>query len=155
MKISLANYDKLDVNMYWNTKSPMTSDLLPDPHAGIEVVSVSHNGGFVHCTFNRDAITDITTAYNTSATFDLIEQSYYLLLATGNVDDDGRIKHHTLEDSTSCAVNLGSYSHVKSASNLLFKLHGVAMLLAWLLFSNIGIVMARYFKGNFQVSSTE
>ena len=47
--------------------------------------------------------------------------------------------------------DLGSYGPIENASKVLVKLHGIGMILAWILFANLGIFMACYFKKNFQV----
>merc|ERR1712200_282829 len=82
--------------------------------------------------------------------FDLINNEYYLLIAAGDVNANNIIQKHSLTDKTGSAIDLASYGPVARSAELMMKLHGVFMVLAWLLCSNLGVFVARYFKPQFQ-----
>ena len=147
----IMNNGKIDVNMYWNTDKPLNSVILKDPYFGLSGISGTYKSGFVHCTFKREATTNIPVSENSTVKFDLKSDKYFLLLATGGVDSYGTIQKHSLTDHSSSAQDLGSYDPIENASKLLVKLHGIAMMLGWLLFANLGVFVALYFKGSFQV----
>ena len=141
-----------DVNMYWNTANPYNSLILADAHLGLSQISGKFTNGFTQCEFTREATTIVKTPSNQTVTFDLIEKKYFLLLAKGPTDTStGIIRQHNVQDKSGSSVDLGSYDSVKSASKLWIKLHGFAMTFAWLLFANLGVFVACYFKGSFQV----
>ena len=141
-----------DVNMYWNTANPYNSLILSDPHLGLSQISGKFTSGFTQCEFTREATTIVKTPSNQTIKFDLIEKKYFLLLAKGpTATSTGIIQKHNVQDKSGSSVDLGSYDSVKSASKLWIKLHGFAMTFAWLLFANLGVFVACYFKGSFQV----
>ena len=78
----------LSVQMYWNTASPYNSLRLDQPQLGLSDISLASEDGMYTCTFYREAVTNITIpgGANNTATFDLDNTKYYLLLASGPVN---------------------------------------------------------------------
>ena len=145
------NNGKIDVNMYWNSAS-YSSTILQDKYAGLSKITGEFNSGFVTCTFQRDAVTNVSKSGDGGfEMFDLINNEYYLLIAAGDVNANNIIQKHSLTDKTGSAIDLASYGPVARSAELMMKLHGVFMVLAWLLCSNLGVFVARYFKPQFQV----
>ena len=147
----IMNNGKFNVNLYWNTGSPKNSLISKDSHQGLSQISGSYQSGFVKCTFQRDAITNVSKSDGGFEVFDILMKKYFLLIATGNTDSNGIIQVHSIRDFTGTSQDLGSYGPVQNASKILVKLHGIGMILAWVFFANLGIFMACYFKKNFQV----
>ena len=141
---------KIDVNMYWNT-GHTSSTILVDKYYGLSKITGEFNSGFVSCSFQRAALTNITKPDNSMAVFDVLTDKYFILIAKGKVNSANIIQKHTLTDLTGSAIDLGSYGPVARSAELMMKLHGIAMLVAWILCSNLGVFMARYYKANFQV----
>ena len=62
------------------------------------------------------------------------------------------IQYHTATGLTGEKVNLGDFSQVSGDKATLVKLHACLMVIAWLLFANVGTFWARYCKDLFMVS---
>ena len=65
---------------------------------------------------------------------------------------DDKIQKHTVTGKTGESVDLGDFSQVSGDKGTLVKLHASFMVLAWLLFANLGTFTARYCKDIFTVS---
>ena len=65
---------------------------------------------------------------------------------------EDKIQKHTVTGKTGESVDLGDFSQVSGDKGTLVKLHASFMVLAWLLFANLGTFIARYCKDIFTVS---
>ncbi|KAK1795133.1 hypothetical protein P4O66_010307 [Electrophorus voltai] len=99
--------------------------------------------GVIQCSFRRN----IRIPGRSQNRFDL-DQTYYLFMAHGRVDN-GRTHRHDRQPliSESQVVITGPPEDLGgSRSPLLIKFHGVFMLIAWMTTVSTGVIMARYFK---------
>lgn len=108
----------------------------------IRVLEKSHVDGVIHCKVERDAVSTVK-----GQKFDLINQKYHLLLATGSNADSTHVSYHDIGRHVSGApLALAEVGTVKGMSKLLLRLHGAFMLTAWIGTASLGIVLARYFR---------
>ena len=86
--------DSVDVAMYWNVASPYNSLPLANAHFGLAEVAGGVTDGLLMCSFERDAKTQVPKPDGTTREFDLAQAQFYLLLATGSLDGNGRLVQH-------------------------------------------------------------
>lgn len=80
-------------------------------------------------------------------TFDLVNEKYYLLLASGTTLRTGSVGFHDINYEPSAAsLKLTEVSEVTGRSRTWYKIHGCLMVIAWIGTSTVGIIVARYFK---------
>ncbi|XP_052807859.1 putative ferric-chelate reductase 1 homolog [Mya arenaria] len=122
------------------------SDPLSPSSTGLSGTAVTQSNGVISCDFTRDV-----SVSGNSQFFDLNTQ-YRLMLVLGEAEyEDGAWKmeeHHMIPWTSDGKVNFLStsiYSLYKLNSPLV-KLHGIMMVLAWMLCCTVGIVIARYQK---------
>lgn len=104
-------------------------------------------GKIIRCTFKRRKIMQD----NSDGKIFNLDQSYYLLVSRGSVKNGKKLLHFLrpgVEPLVSTKkVDLESHSNLNGkARYALVKLHGCLMLIAWMLLSSMGILMARYYK---------
>ncbi|KAM8930630.1 putative ferric-chelate reductase 1 [Pelodytes ibericus] len=98
--------------------------------------------GVLQCSF----ITQIGISTQARATS---SSSYYLFLASGPSDANGKImKHSTTPLISSTKVDLSSFalSGIQTGTSPVILAHGALMLIAWMTTGTIGMFMARYMK---------
>ena len=146
------------VGMSWNNKE-YNSIVLDDPMYGLSKTNASYSDGLLSCSFTRNRTTNFTIPQENSNTveFDL-EDSYYLLIAFGPVkksswDDlqkDGfpiALTMHTEKMVSEEKVFLNISSHVDTKdTKAIIRAHGCLMVLAWILFANVGMFTAKFCK---------
>lgn len=114
------------------------------------LVTSSTVDGSIYCEVERHATVQVD-----KIEFDLTKSKFYLLLASGNQLRDGSIGFHDLiftptKYATLFVEGKGDiFSGIVPSKNLLF-LHALFMVLAWLLFSVIGITSAKFGKTQLQ-----
>lgn len=82
-------------------------------------------------------------------TFDLVNEKYYLLLASGTTVLENSIGHHFQNQGYSeipVLLTIPQIVDVDTSQNPLLLTHGALMFIAWIGLSSIGIVIARYYK---------
>jgi hypothetical protein len=111
MACTLSAGGQVDVAMYWNVAKPSYNSLpLQDPHFGLTVTAGSLTDGFLLCSFDREAVTQVPKPDNTSQLFDLGLQKFFLFLAAGTLDVDGHLLQHTSKErSASAQVTTGLF----------------------------------------------
>ena len=82
---------------------------------------------------------------------DLLNNKFAILLAGGPYAGAGSLGYHTIKNAASEAVDLAEISNAGAKSDLLLKLHGLFMLMAWIGCAGAGMIMARYFKQTWKV----
>jgi len=118
---------------------------LTNSATGLSSITVAQSGGVISCTFTR-AFTDSDPNF-----FDL-NNDYWIQLVLGEVENEGGSykleEHHMIPWFSDGEVDFNSNIIVDAykLNNGLVKLHGIMMVLAWLLFSLVGIATARYNK---------
>lgn len=124
----------------WTAARPYSSTR----HAAnyLRLIDSSYVDGVIYCKVERDAVTQIE-----GNTFDLINQRYHLLLATGKELRDNSVSYHDIgREASATALSLSEVSNVSARSVLLLRLHGAFMIVAWIGTTSVGILLARYFK---------
>ncbi|KAG1668403.1 putative ferric-chelate reductase 1 [Nymphon striatum] len=131
----------VEVKQAWNVDKPgKTSNILSSPEVGISQTSGTYQDGTILCQFIRGIKTSIE-----GNTFDLNSTEYFLLLAVGPVGN-GNMEYHDKRWVSASALKLTSASLVKGNTNLMAKIHGMLMIMAWVGTASIGMLLARYFK---------
>ena len=74
------------------------------------------------------------------------------ILLAGGPYSTNTLNFHTMKVAAGSPVSLSEVSAAGAKSDLLVKLHGQFMLMAWLGFAGAGLIMARYFKQSWKVS---
>jgi hypothetical protein len=86
----------------------------------------------IYCQVERDAISSVK-----NVNFDLMKNSYYLLLASGSAIRANTVDYHDiLREASQAPLKLSLVSNIGSKSKLLLRLHGAFMLVAWIGTSN-------------------
>lgn len=126
-----------DVITFYNTGK--SNSQLSSPNLGITSTSVAQANGIISCSFTRS-----NTANSDSKYYDL-NTDYYLMLGVGPISTNQMTKHSSIPYISSTVVDFQSTDIVGRATvAALVKLHAIAMVLAWHLFSAVAIVIARY-----------
>lgn len=108
----------------------------------IRLLEKSHIDGVIHCKVERDAVSTVK-----GQKFDLINEKYHLLLATGSEADSTHVSYHDIGRHVSGApLALAEVGPVQGTSKILLRLHGAFMLTAWIGTASLGILLARYFR---------
>ena len=81
-----------------------------------------------------------------------LKSQFTILLAGGAYSGPGSLGYHNGDKlATGEPVSLGLVSSVGAKSDILFRLHGLFMLCAWVGCAGAGMIMARYFKQTWKV----
>lgn len=108
----------------------------------IRLIESSLVDGVIHCKIERQAQTTVR-----GKRFDLINDQYNLLLATGEGLKENSVGYHSIAKLASAQKqSLADIAEFKGASVLLLRIHGALMLTAWIGTASLGILFARYFK---------
>lgn len=132
------------VNAYasWTSAGPYGVSRQGIAQNFIRLLEKSFVDGVIHCKVERDAVTTVK-----GQKFDLINEKYHLLLATGTQADTTHVSYHDIGRHVSGApLALAEVGPVKGMSKLLLRLHGAFMLTAWIGTASLGILLARYFR---------
>jgi len=108
--------------------------------SSLNLLESNVDNGNMYCKFESGAQLSSDSVDLVAA---LKDSEYHILVARGS----GQLSYHA-EDRTFTAdpLALSRVSRVGAGSNLLLKLHGLFMLIAWIGFAGKGIIFARYFK---------
>lgn len=108
----------------------------------IRLLEKSHVDGVIHCKVERDAVSTVM-----GQKFDMINEKYHLVLATGSQADSTHVSYHDIGRHVSgVPLALAEVGPVQGMSKLLLRLHGAFMLTAWIGTASLGILLARYFR---------
>ncbi|XP_062595573.1 putative ferric-chelate reductase 1 [Saccostrea cucullata] len=112
--------------------------------SGVRVLETSQTAGRVRCVVERTLDSINPKVFS-------LTQKWYLLRSTGPLAGDTVTKHST-KSASSSPVDFLSTSLVteEQPDNLMVKIHGSFMIIAWVMFSSIGIVTARFFKNGWE-----
>ncbi|XP_062594100.1 putative ferric-chelate reductase 1 homolog [Saccostrea cucullata] len=112
---------------------------------GVDVLESSQTDGRVRCVVERTI--NSTNPYVFSLT-----RSWHLLRAIGPLAGGGAASYHSTRTASSSQVDFLSASLVaeEQPDNIMVKIHGSFMMIAWVMFSSIGIVTARFFKDGWE-----
>ncbi|CAG2105348.1 unnamed protein product [Medioppia subpectinata] len=80
---------------------------------GISDVKTRHSNGVLTCSWTRALQTRVN-----NMTFDLVKNQYYVMLATGPMDNDGELKHHKHDWVSNRAYNLSSTDRSRRSSRM-------------------------------------
>ncbi|XP_062595575.1 putative ferric-chelate reductase 1 homolog isoform X1 [Saccostrea cucullata] len=115
---------------------------LSNPLEKISNIVTSATGSIFKCSFDRQINS------TNPKIFDL-NTKWYLLIAEGFITDGVLQEHYAHKPPrTKHAVDLFGFEVItgKKLKEPTAKLHGLVMVLAWMVFSSVGLVIARYFK---------
>ncbi|XP_055318321.1 putative ferric-chelate reductase 1 homolog isoform X3 [Sitodiplosis mosellana] len=129
-----------------------TSWTMPRPNLGvtrqgvpqnmIRLLDASYVDGVIYCRILREPRTNIL-----GNNFDLINNKYHLLVASGSSLKPNSVGYHDIgriaSGSPSYLADVGVFG---GASKLFLRLHAAFMITAWIGTASIGILLARYFK---------
>ncbi|KAL7042708.1 hypothetical protein ACKWTF_001253 [Chironomus riparius] len=109
----------------------------------IELVEGMSINGRVYCKVQRKAFSAVK-----GVEFDLINNKYYLLLASGPLGEGNNIAKHENHGISFSPVQLTVPQYVRQnePQNVFILIHGSFMIVSWIGLTSIGIVFARYFK---------
>jgi len=115
----------------------------------IKLLEGSLKNGMIYCQVEKDPVTTVN-----GVTFDLIKNSYFLLLASGSALRPSSVDYHdVVRLASQQALKLSEVTNVTGRSSLLLRLHAAFMITAWIGTASIGILLARYFKQTWVGSS--
>lgn len=134
----LASNSGADVVMGFN--NGRNNELLVESKYGLSEIQAAVVDGKTYCTFVRDPSTEIS-----GIVFDLDNDRFHLMLATGSANPNG-LSYHDKRTVSSGTVSLDSFEAVESRSELFRTLHACFMIGAWICAASCGIMVARYFK---------
>ena len=146
--------------LYWNSGQTTPTFLSAD--VGITDFKYSSQDGITFCTMKRYPFhtkmvqSSLTYFFSPSLlksgdySVDLTEMQT-ILLAGGPYAGAGELRFHTKMLAAGEPVLLRLVSSAGAKSDLLVKLHGLFMLVAWLGCAGAGMIMARYFKQTWKV----
>ncbi|XP_059224933.1 putative ferric-chelate reductase 1 homolog isoform X2 [Stomoxys calcitrans] len=112
------------------------------PQSSARLIESSVVNGVIYCKAQRDPMTKVG-----DKVFDLQNNKYFLLLASGTGLKENSVGYHDLGRVPSDkSINLAELADLGGASKLLLRLHGCFMIAAWIGTTSLGIIFARYFK---------
>jgi len=138
-ELVIACANKNSAEVFWN--SGKTKPTYLNDNSGISSYEFSSENGNTFCRLKSSGMLK-SGKYSA----DLLQKSYALLLAGGPYLSTGNLGFHTVKEAADQPKKLELVSNAGSRSNLLFKLHGLFMLIAWIGCAGAGMIMARYFK---------
>ncbi|OWF41490.1 ferric-chelate reductase 1-like [Mizuhopecten yessoensis] len=108
----------------------------------------TYRDGKLYCTFTRPHAMNVTEFSSEVTTYDL-NNPYYVMVAWGHVYEDTAVmsKHKELPVTSLNPVQFNQYIiHRGDALPLLTQIHGILMLIAWIVFGGLTTVIARYYR---------
>ncbi|XP_025833870.1 putative ferric-chelate reductase 1 homolog [Agrilus planipennis] len=115
---------------------------LNNPKEGIQLLRGDKLNDTIHCQVQRNAVTIVD-----GVKYDLVNNQYNLLVAAGTGVRDNSVGFHDLTaEPSSTPIYLAEVSEIVGASKLLYRLHGVFMVIAWIGAVSIGTILARYYR---------
>lgn len=108
----------------------------------IRLVESRIEDGVLYCQVERDAFTTVK-----SLSFDLVNEKYYLLLASGDSSASDSIGRHNIDrEASTRSLLLTEFSVVHGKSKIMLFIHASSMIIAWIGTTSIGIFAARFLK---------
>ncbi|KAK6642360.1 hypothetical protein RUM43_003861 [Polyplax serrata] len=136
--------NKVNVYMSYNIENEKNNERLNNLNDKVTLKQSKFQDGNLYCKFTREPVTRVK-----GKEYDLVNDMYYLLLASGTGLKDGgkRVGWHDIGYEVSdSARHLSEVGALQGSSNLLYRLHGALMVASWIGFTSAGILLARYFK---------
>ncbi|XP_076076307.1 uncharacterized protein LOC143047196 isoform X3 [Mytilus galloprovincialis] len=114
----------------------------------IKDASLTVTGNVMRCSLQRAINSTDPQVYD-------LNSQWYVLMGNGPIISGTPIKHEQSPKATSSKVNVQEFSKVEGGvqTSAVIKIHGCLMIIAWILFSSIGIILARHFKKHWSDSS--
>ncbi|KAK2706518.1 putative ferric-chelate reductase 1 homolog isoform X2 [Artemia franciscana] len=113
---------------------------IPYSKQGAKLLSSSVEDGYMYCKFEREQ------NLGTDGVITDLAMKHHLLLSRGAISGD-RISYHGQNKASSAEpISIASLSGVTSRSDVLIRVHGSMMIVAWIWAASCGILFARYFK---------
>lgn len=131
-----------EIRESWNAEGK-ANEVLDKTTEGITFAEHSITDGVLKCSWVRKAVTTVK-----GKTFDLANNKYFVLLATGPVVATNVKSYHTEKGPSAEPLKLGEKRLAKAASprDPLILVHGNLMILGWLYLVGLAIIIARHFK---------
>jgi len=131
-------YKSKAAELYWN--SGKISPTYLSNNFGIQDFKFSGKDGQIYCSMKSPSIIK-SNGYSVN----LKDDQQTILLAGGPYSTNS-LNLHTMKLAKESSVFLSQVTIAGAKSYLLFKLHGLFMLMAWIGCAGAGMIMARYFK---------
>ncbi|XP_060063572.1 ferric-chelate reductase 1-like [Ylistrum balloti] len=128
-------------NPRYHNQRQYKRDQLSDMHS-------TYLDGKMYCAFTRPHVMNVTEYSSKITTYDL-NDPYYVMVAWGHVYEGTDVmgKHQELPVTSLNLVQFNKYViHRGEALPLLTQVHGILMLVAWIMFGGLTTVIARYYK---------
>eukprot|EP00094_Tigriopus_californicus_P009690 TCALIF_09341-PA protein Name:"Similar to CG8399 Putative ferric-chelate reductase 1 homolog (Drosophila melanogaster)" AED:0.04 eAED:0.07 QI:0/0/0/0.66/1/1/3/0/663 len=143
----LACLGGTSLKAFWNKNNAKSN---VEGVTGVEFLnpSFSSENGLTKCSFemNPKINAKLDAALNEpNFNLDLAASNFHVLLAEGAVSSS-KLTYHTTKVASSQPVDFQSVSKVAGSTDVLIRVHGILMVLAWMACASSGMFMARYFK---------
>ncbi|CAC5379665.1 unnamed protein product [Mytilus coruscus] len=114
----------------------------------IKDASLTVTGNVMRCSLQRAINSTDPKVYD-------LNSQWYVLMGNGPISSGTPERHEQVPKVTSAKVNVQAFSKVDGGiqTSAVIKIHGCLMIIAWILFSSIGIILARYFKKHWSDST--
>lgn len=133
---------KFSAFMSRNLPNDKNVERLSRPKDGINLLEGNMVDGQMYCRIARNTKTNVS-----GRIYDLVNEQYYLLVASGRSVKANKVGFHDIAYLPSGEKKfLADVSEVAGASKLLLRLHGAFMLAAWIGTASVGILLARYYR---------
>ncbi|KAG5668133.1 hypothetical protein PVAND_016085 [Polypedilum vanderplanki] len=139
--------DKNDVKLFnslTTDKPPFESRRNAVPQNITNLITSSINNDIIYCRFERSSDMKIDDNLN----FNLNDESYYLMIATGNSLNDDSLAQHTDRAVSNHPINFNNFENISERPKTFINLHASLMIVAWLGVSAVSGLLPRYYKKN-------
>ncbi|XP_052800500.1 ferric-chelate reductase 1-like [Mya arenaria] len=141
--------DRVDVYISYNDNTP-SNHRLDDQQYGLSNMTTKNEDGVLTCKFSRKKVYQAKKKRATGPgpdTFFDMNKDWTLLYAYGKASSGFLNKHDVRPLTSDQKADFQSFMEIgASANDLLYKVHGILMVLAWMLMASAGIFMARFYK---------
>ena len=130
----------------WNVGGGARNNIIGLQGVDFTNVNITSADGVSYCYFEVDSVMSVTPPNDDpKRDFDLSDQRYHLLLALGPMQS-GNLGQHTQRIASGSPVDFKSFEAIQAQSNILLRVHGALMVLAWMGAASAGMFFARYMK---------
>ncbi|XP_052265958.1 uncharacterized protein LOC127868334 isoform X2 [Dreissena polymorpha] len=147
----VANGDQVTVSSSYN--KGRSNSRLEQPQFGLTGVTTSSKDGVITCTFKRKKVAPSTNrrkrrAAERSTTFFDLNDDFTLFYAYGSASEGFLMKHSVTPLVSDQVADFQAIQEIGGTSTkiTLIKVHGILMVIAWMLLASFGIFSARFYK---------
>ncbi|KAH3870769.1 hypothetical protein DPMN_033959 [Dreissena polymorpha] len=147
----VANGDQVIVSLSYN--DGRSNSRLEQPQFGLTDVTTSSKDGVISCTFKRKKVAPSNTGRKKRAaegptTFFNLNEDFTLFYAYGSASSGFLMKHSVTPLVSDQVADFQAIQEIGGTSTkiTLIKVHGILMVIAWMLLASFGIFSARFYK---------